>query len=329
MRQNKLGSLNSVNDYQPFYPKNYRPLPQILSDYANQKLGNSNWTVSVYNQLQSNGSFGWYNQPVNLSNSVYIPSSSNIQIVDKKEEAQKRISKRATSNNSSTSNKENFNQHKRIKITKEKSDISSTFNFPDGGWVCSYCQNYNFCGRLKCNRWYKVKTKEDCDGKPQHIIRKELKNKKKNDENNMNNMNKLKAKIQSNRVQPVQPTHQDTQTSNESWQVYSEKVGDWVCFSWSNLNFSFRKICNRCKLSREESDNQHTSLLSNVTNNSDSLTWFPFSSIPHNFQYSLFEKMNDILTKYKNLKLSNIINRLCKIKWRLYVFISFKAIFIL
>lgn len=32
-----------------------------------------------------------------------------------------------------------------------------------------------------------------------------------------------------------------------------EVVSDWVCLNCSNLNYSFRKICNRCKsISREE-----------------------------------------------------------------------------
>lgn len=35
-----------------------------------------------------------------------------------------------------------------------------------------------------------------------------------------------------------------------------ELVADWVCLNCGNLNYSFRKICNRCKsISREE--NQH------------------------------------------------------------------------
>ena len=52
---------------------------------------------------------------------------------------------------------------------------SNQFCFPDGGWVCSSCQNYNFCGRVKCNRCTTAKTDEDFEGKPHHIIRKELK----------------------------------------------------------------------------------------------------------------------------------------------------------
>jgi hypothetical protein len=48
---------------------------------------------------------------------------------------------------------------------------SQSFNFPDGGWVCSTCQNYNFMGRVKCNRCQKIKTKSDFNGKPKHLLK--------------------------------------------------------------------------------------------------------------------------------------------------------------
>jgi hypothetical protein len=48
----------------------------------------------------------------------------------------------------------------------------NSFNFPDGGWVCSQCQNYNFSGRVKCNRCSKIKTKQDFNGKPKHLLKK-------------------------------------------------------------------------------------------------------------------------------------------------------------
>ena len=46
-----------------------------------------------------------------------------------------------------------------------------TFHFPDGGWECSTCQNYNFRGRKECNRCKKPKTKQDTDGKPLHLLK--------------------------------------------------------------------------------------------------------------------------------------------------------------
>ena len=45
------------------------------------------------------------------------------------------------------------------------------FDFPDGGWVCADCQNYNFAGRAQCNRCKKRKGGQDMDGKPKHLQR--------------------------------------------------------------------------------------------------------------------------------------------------------------
>lgn len=36
--------------------------------------------------------------------------------------------------------------------------------------------------------------------------------------------------------------------------VFKERIGDWICFNCNNLNFSFRTLCNRCKISKNESD---------------------------------------------------------------------------
>ena len=34
---------------------------------------------------------------------------------------------------------------------------------------------------------------------------------------------------------------------------YNGRDGDWICFYCKNLNFSFRKNCNRCGIQKEES----------------------------------------------------------------------------
>ena len=44
------------------------------------------------------------------------------------------------------------------------------FDFPDGGWECSKCQNYNFKGRKECHRCKKAKADDDHDGKPTHMF---------------------------------------------------------------------------------------------------------------------------------------------------------------
>ena len=114
-----------------------------------------------------------------------------------------------------------------------------------------------------------------------------MKNDENNNVNNFRKLNKIYFKpknLQFKNLQDSlpQPCQYNTEIIND---VNSERVRDWVWFSWSNLNFSFRKIWNRCKLSREESDMQHNSLSLNPISNADPMLWLQFSSIPHSFQY--------------------------------------------
>ena len=89
------------------------------------------------------------------------------------------------------------------------------FKFPDGGWVCLSCQNYNFYGRLKCNRCGKMKTKYDPIGKPKHLLHLE------SNETDLNGIHNKKQLV--------------------------ERLGDWMCAACHNINFAFRQQCNRCK----------------------------------------------------------------------------------
>ena len=45
---------------------------------------------------------------------------------------------------------------------------------------------------------------------------------------------------------------------------FTEREGDWTCFNCKNLNFSFRKQCKRCKISKCISDNQHEHYLQSI-----------------------------------------------------------------
>lgn len=107
---------------------------------------------------------------------------------------------------------------------------SDNFAFPNGGWVCSECQNYNFCGRSSCNRCDKQKDDKDFNGKPKHLLKNET--------------------TQAKRVEPEieTPAKKDTQAPVATAAAKKgRKDGDWVCPFCSNLNFSFRNECNRCK----------------------------------------------------------------------------------
>ena len=101
------------------------------------------------------------------------------------------------------------------------------------GWYCPYCNNFNYESRIKCNR---------CK-KPKNFL--DYKNIKNNDSNV--NKNNFEGKIQ-----------------------FSDKEGDWICFNCKNINFAFRKICNRCQLSKIESNNlskNNFNIYYNINNN--------------------------------------------------------------
>ena len=76
------------------------------------------------------------------------------------------------------------------------------------GWICRLCNNFNYETRNKCNRCGIVK-------KPKKII--DIK-------------------------QKVDPK------ANKETKERNNKKGDWICLNCRNLNYSFRTICNRCKI---------------------------------------------------------------------------------
>lgn len=45
---------------------------------------------------------------------------------------------------------------------------------------------------------------------------------------------------------------------------FVEREGDWTCFYCKNLNFSFRKKCNRCKALKVNSEKEHDNYMDNV-----------------------------------------------------------------
>jgi len=64
-------------------------------------------------------------------------------------------------------------------ISNDNTKNTLLFDFPEGGWECSKCQNYNFKGRDNCYRCKKDKTDEDYEGKPKHMSQAKLTKKQK------------------------------------------------------------------------------------------------------------------------------------------------------
>lgn len=77
-----------------------------------------------------------------------------------------------------------------------KKNTPCCFDFPDGGWECSKCQNYNFKGRKECHRCKKPKTVKDTTGRPEHMFKPEQEKvalkAAKNKQKRMNKAKKLK-----------------------------------------------------------------------------------------------------------------------------------------
>ena len=90
------------------------------------------------------------------------------------------------------------------------------------GWLCHVCNNFNYDTRNKCNRCHE-------SGSPK-------KSKKK--------ISKAQMSMNSGAQN----------MNNKNNKMFSERIGDWNCFHCNNLNFAFRTVCNRCQLSKEESD---------------------------------------------------------------------------
>lgn len=107
-------------------------------------------------------------------------------------------------------------------ITEEKEETDNKedkkpFEFPEGGWECHKCQNYNFKGRKACFRCKKNKDENDIDGKPEHM--QAAKAKKCKEDGDAQKLEK--------RYLPPGCKH--------------ERIGDWTCQRCFNHNFSFRE----------------------------------------------------------------------------------------
>ena len=110
------------------------------------------------------------------------------------------------------------------------------FSFPDGGWECSKCQNYNFKGRKSCHRCKKAKCEADIEGKPEHM------NMAAEKKQQLKSQAKLNRKVQRAKKVPT-----------DLIDAAADRSGDWVCQKCSNHNYSFRNFCNKCQMTYEDS----------------------------------------------------------------------------
>lgn len=125
------------------------------------------------------------------------------------------------------------------KFTPIEKKATKEFAFPDGGWECSSCCNYNFKGRKRCHRCNKTMNETDKVAKPEHMS---LSEQERAALKAVKNLKKLELKKES--------------LSNKSFQAInsSENEGQcaWNCARCSNKNFAFRDSCNKCGLTQFE-----------------------------------------------------------------------------
>lgn len=144
-------------------------------------------------------------------------------------------------------NKEDNQEESIIENKSEDcSEKRNNFEFPDGGWECSKCQNYNFKGRKACFRCKKNKSDDDNEGKPEHMSTVQSKNRKfkRTKEESGNEAAVTYEYSKDNRVHKYKANGNNNQ----------ERVGDWTCQRCFNHNFSFREVCNMCYFSHTESN---------------------------------------------------------------------------
>ena len=53
-------------------------------------------------------------------------------------------------------------------------------------------------------------------------------------------------------------------TAAKKKKPFVERLGDWNCYKCKNLNFSFRVNCNRCQLSKKESEKLSDQYMKNI-----------------------------------------------------------------
>lgn len=65
---------------------------------------------------------------------------------------------------------------------------------------------------------------------------------------------------------PMYNLNRNNKKNEKKKKGFEERIGDWVCMKCKNLNFSFRMICNRCKIPKADSERLYEEHLKNLYN---------------------------------------------------------------
>ena len=89
---------------------------------------------------------------------------------------------------------------------------------------------------------------------------------------------------------------------------FVERVGDWVCIKCKNLNFSFRLTCNRCQLSKEDSEKLFEQYMNNLMKYAKINEMLQNQVISNNHLYNSSLRNNIRHSRNKNHSHENISN---------------------
>ena len=119
---------------------------------------------------------------------------------------------------------ENTNiNNKNVKILDKDNYMVEMFG--KRGWICILCNNFNYETRVKCNRCGARK-------KPKRFVENKC-------EKEME-IKEVKDDIEDKEYVEVKDIKGKKEKNN--------KKGDWICSNCKNLNYSFRTVCNRCRI---------------------------------------------------------------------------------
>ena len=226
---NRNNGFSMYNMQQNMQNKNYY-------EYANQyqMLQQQNQILNR-NPQEMNNYFDYMSMMMNNNNQQYNVPSQQPQKSQTESSVfpQTNSSKKSKKGNKKSQKKKSINSNTEEEIPSQSSNKvlpeSANVDKPEEyllemfgriGWICNQCNNFNYETRNKCNRCGVTKS-------PKKLS--EIKKKKERDTSKEKKKNK-------------------------------EHKGDWICPQCSNLNFGFRKVCNRCQIPRDEVNEQAPSM---------------------------------------------------------------------
>ncbi len=204
--------------------------PSIKNINSNQNNINDDNIGNEYDYGKNNNNNFNNNNSYNNNNNVNNNNNNNNNNVNNNKNNNCNNNKNNNCNNNNNNKNNNDNNDNNLQeknvILKEEDYIFEKFG--KSGWECNNCNNFNFKSRTKCNRCGIEKF-------PKLLS----KIKKENEEKILNGERKKKPLI--------------------------EREGDWLCSNCHNLNFAFRTFCNRCKLFKDNNNNNNIN--NNINNN--------------------------------------------------------------